>query len=253
MRTLILISLLLAVPAGVASAQVGGTTATQREAAEARAQGHFQAGSLYFSGGDYENALTEFEAAYRDSGRPRLQYNIFLCQERLGQLPAAIVSLESYLASAGEIEDRDALTERLGHMRERQQRLAETAPRDPLQTSASERTSTPPPATANVDRGAGPAVAIAGFSVAAAGLISFAIFGGLTLSEDGRLDSCSPACAPSQTDAIGTYALLSDISAAVALTGAIVGIIGLLLPAPKASSTARLRLFPAGAAYRVEF
>jgi tetratricopeptide (TPR) repeat protein len=257
MRTVTLaLLLLLAAPLGLASAQAAEMTATQREAAEARAQGHFQAGSLYFSSGDYENALTEFEAAYADSGRARLRYNIFLCQERLGQLPAAIASLESYLASAGEIEDRDALTERLGHLRERQERAAATVPSDPQQTRAPDSRAPDPAALQPVDttdRGAGPAVAIAGFSVAAAGLISFGIFGGLTLSEDGRLDSCSPTCTASQTDAIGTYTLLSDIGAAVALTGAIVGIIGLLLPAPKSSSTARVRLSPAGVGYLVEF
>ena len=199
--------------------------AQDTSAAEARALVHYQSGEIHFERGNYERALEDFAAAYEESQRPGLLYNMFLCHERLGQPDEAITNLEAYLARAGELENRDVLAERLANLRAR--RDAQRSP-GPTTQSTTEATD------ASNDSGPGELLAITGFSVAALGLVSFAIFGGLTLAEDARLDAnCPGSC---DTSAIGTYALVADLSAALALTGAIVGVVGLFLPRPSPSA-----------------
>lgn len=96
-----------------------GATA-QQSAGDQEAQIHFQSGRLHYERGDYEQALTEFQSAHSLSGRPALLYNIYLCQQSLGQNAAAAATLERYLAE-GEItaQERPTLEARLENLRRR--------------------------------------------------------------------------------------------------------------------------------------
>ena len=92
-------------------------------------------------------------------------------------------------------------------------------------------------------------VAIAGFSVAGVGLIAGAITGGLSLSTAGDIDEmCMPNCPESFRDDYDTglaLAHVSTVSFAVAGAGAVVGVVGLLLPGPAVGGDrAQLRVGP---------
>lgn len=216
------------------------TAAQVDESADARARAHFSAATAYYDEGDYAQAVVEFRAAYDLSQRAGLLYNVYLCEERLGHLAEAITALEGYLASDAAIDNRPTLESRLTHLRERQAAGESTVEEEPeTHVAASEP---------NV-------VAIAGFSVAALGVVGFAVFGPLTLAEDGRLrGSCSPACSSSETELIGATSIASDVSLGVALAGAVVGVIGLVLPVHTSGETsARLRLGPASASLEGSF
>ena len=92
---------------------------------EPAAGGEDQARTLYEEGdsayraGRYEEAIDRFSKAYELSKRPELQFNLANAYERLGQLAAAIRSLETYQVAApvgerADIQRRiDALKKRL--------------------------------------------------------------------------------------------------------------------------------------------
>lgn len=90
------------------------------------ARTHYEAGSSYYQQGRYEEALREFEEAYRLSSEGRravLHYNIGLAHERLGHLTEAIEELRLYLEGAPNADDAEIVTER---MRTLQNRLDST-------------------------------------------------------------------------------------------------------------------------------
>ncbi|MCA9536980.1 MAG: tetratricopeptide repeat protein, partial [Myxococcales bacterium] len=101
-------------------------TATQAFAqpdVDERARVHFTSGRAYFDSGDYARALQEFQQAYALSHREELHYNLFLCQERIGNVSEAIRELEAFLATNP--PDRALLEPRLAALRTRQQHEAE--------------------------------------------------------------------------------------------------------------------------------
>jgi tetratricopeptide (TPR) repeat protein len=201
--------------------RAAGQDAPDQDAGDRRARQHFQSATAYFETGDYESALREFRASYAQSPRPQLLYNIFLCQERLGELDGAIESLRGYLAS-DDVENRDVLEQRLRHLEERRTR-AEAGPEEP---------EGPAPSAPAADGGAGPpGWAIASLVVAGVGLIGFGVAGAIVLSEDGSLSACKPSCAAGDVGTIEAAGIIADVSAGVALVAAAVGIIGLLLGA----------------------
>jgi tetratricopeptide (TPR) repeat protein len=90
------------------------------------ARTHYEAGSAYYQQGRYEEALREFEEAYRLSSEGRravLHYNIGLAHERLGHLTDAIDALRRYLEGSPNADDAEIVTER---MRTLQARLDST-------------------------------------------------------------------------------------------------------------------------------
>lgn len=234
---------------------VASTAAAQDDAeADQHARAHFAAASAYYGEGDYERALVEFRSAYAGSGRAALLYNIYLCEERLAHLAQAIEALEGYLASDAEIANRATLETRLGHLRERLAQGETTT--DAQEVTTTTAAPSPPPPVAPPPSSGPSALAIAGFAVAGVGLVSFAVFGALTLSEADRLHgACSPNCTSSDTSLIGATGIVSDVSAAVALAGAVLGVIGLVVGNGGSSeaTTATLRIGPTGGSAEVHF
>ncbi len=191
----------------------------QESASDREARAHFEAARLHFDRGAYEEAQREFEAAYELSHRAELLYNLYLSAERLGDFDAAIGYLERYLSEGAPDDERRAhLTPRLDNLRERH---ARTTPEEPSHEVATET----PPASAPRATSSGDLLPAAiAFGVAGAGLMTFAIVGGLALAEDDALaGSCGVACTPAQLDTLGTLTLVADIGWVTALVAAVTG------------------------------
>src|SRR5260370_32726938 len=68
------------------------------EAAQARA--HYEAAQHYYDRGAYDQAIVEFEAAYRLKPHPNVLYNIAQAYERLLDYGRSVRYFERYLADA---------------------------------------------------------------------------------------------------------------------------------------------------------
>ena len=68
--------------------------------AEMAAREDFAAGEAAYNRGDYATAIEAWQKAYASDPRPRIQYNIYQAQERLGDLAAAAEALQRYLDEA---------------------------------------------------------------------------------------------------------------------------------------------------------
>jgi tetratricopeptide (TPR) repeat protein len=89
------------------------------------ARAHFLSGQSYFDEGRYADALHEFHEAYVISQRPGFQFNIGVCEEKLGHTDAAIAAFERYLKEAPNAPDRATVELRLRDLRG--QRIVKTA------------------------------------------------------------------------------------------------------------------------------
>ena len=218
-----------------------------------RARLHFESGASYYEAGEYEDALREFQRAYELSHRPQLFYNISLSYQNLGNLEEAANFLERYLAEVAEIENRANLEIRLRNLRERIARGAagagDTTPAETetetaetgsaaeteTETASATETETASASTAEAGQGEGGGVnvpAIAGFSVAAVGLVTAAIFGPLTIAENSSLSgSCGAtrSCTDSELSTMRSFAVVTDVALGVSLAGAVVGVIFLVV------------------------
>jgi tetratricopeptide (TPR) repeat protein len=90
------------------------------------ARARFLSGQSYFDEGRFGDALNEFREAYRISRVPGFQYNIAVCEEKLGHADAAAVAFERYLREAPMAPDRANVEVHLRALRGR--RLTETRP-----------------------------------------------------------------------------------------------------------------------------
>src|SRR5690242_7503590 len=81
------------------------------------ARAHFLSGQSYFDEARYADALHEFHEAYAISHRPGFQYNIGVCEERLGHTDAAIAGFERYLKEAPNAPDRATVEAKLRDLR----------------------------------------------------------------------------------------------------------------------------------------
>jgi tetratricopeptide (TPR) repeat protein len=218
------------------------TADAQETSADERARIHFQSGREYYANGDYESALRDFRAAYELSHREGLLFNIYLSEERVGQFGAAASTLERYLTSDEVSEtDRPQLEARLVHLRERaaqEERAAEErAARDEHDAEErSARESREGMTSGEEGSGAGPDAsdtgpalpAIVAWSVGAAGLVAFGVFGGLALAEDSRLASDCGAdrgrsCPDASLGTLHAFAAVADVGWIVALAGGLTG------------------------------
>ncbi|MFO0681348.1 MAG: tetratricopeptide repeat protein [Sandaracinus sp.] len=212
--------------------------AQEASATDTEARLHFEAARSHFERGAYEEALREFQAAYELSHRADLLYNLYLCAERIGELDQAIDYLDRYLHEGAPAADlRTQLEARLVNMHERRDaRQAQTA-----QASDDTASQTPPPPATTTRPGDIVPAAIA-FGVAGAGLLTFAIFGGLALAEDGSLaSSCGTSCSDAQLANLGVYVAVADAGWITAAVGAAAGLVLLFtvgMPSEQATSTA---------------
>jgi tetratricopeptide (TPR) repeat protein len=109
------------------------------QAADAEARKHFQIGKLLLDSGRFQEATTEFEAAYKLSGRPQLLYNLYIAYRDAGNVDKAIESLRGYLDKVPDAPDRINLTARLASLEEQRKRQLEQAERARLASEEAER------------------------------------------------------------------------------------------------------------------
>lgn len=101
------------------SGQLGGSAAWAQArpapAADAQAQAReaFERGRIHYDNGEFDQASSAFEDAYRLSGRDGLLYNLYLAYRDANQPEKAAEALRSYLAKVKVIENRAQLEARL--------------------------------------------------------------------------------------------------------------------------------------------
>jgi hypothetical protein len=96
------------------AAAAPATNDSDRQAARAL----LDAGTIAFRQLRYEDALENFQQAYKLTHDPLLLFNIGLTYERLFRLPEAVKALEGYLAAMPDAPNRPAAEERIRVMRE---------------------------------------------------------------------------------------------------------------------------------------
>jgi tetratricopeptide (TPR) repeat protein len=105
----------------------------QAGADDERAESHFHAATSHFEEESFEEALREFEAAYRLSGRPELLYNVALTRERLGRWEEAADTYDRFIEAAPDHPAVETARERRDRARRRAEAGAARQPpgRDP--------------------------------------------------------------------------------------------------------------------------
>ena len=82
----------------VSLASTSARAASSEKEREARA--HFQSGETHFKAGEYEEALTEYQAGYDAKPLPGFLVNIGQCQRRLGDLKGARATYQKFVLVA---------------------------------------------------------------------------------------------------------------------------------------------------------
>lgn len=119
---------ILALLCGTAAYAQEAEPADQAADADAQARQLYENGATLYDEGRYEQAITAFEASYELSGRHPLLLNIANAQERLGQLDAAVDTLNDYRIYA-DADTQVTLERRIRVLEERiAERPAEPAP-----------------------------------------------------------------------------------------------------------------------------
>jgi hypothetical protein len=223
------------------SAEAASHAPTHAELAEARHS--FDVATHAFESGDYETAVSEFRTALELSGAADLYFNIYLSEERAGNLQEAADALDQYL-QRGTIDDeqRHLLEGRLERLRSRvaARTPAPAAPEEPQTLLASpiataptpEATPEPTPEPSPPPPPPGPPEAAIGVLIATGVfLVGFGVFGSLSLVENDRLaNSCGSNhgryCPPSSTSTLFIYDVAADVSW---IGAAALGVIDLVL------------------------
>ena len=122
-------------------------TQVQAQTDDERARMHFQSGRSYFDQGRYEDAVREWQQAYRLSNRTVLLVNIATAQERIFQFSDAIRSLERYLSVGGaEAEqNRTTIQERITNLRGLRDRMEANQNNTPPDQPPPDQPPPPPP------------------------------------------------------------------------------------------------------------
>jgi Tfp pilus assembly protein PilF len=225
--------------------------AAQGDVETERARGHFQAGSSYFEEGDYESAIREFQRAYDLSRRAGLLYNLALSHERLGHYAEAAQLLRRYLSEDAEIPNRTALERRAERLEARARGETPPPAADPTDPTQPPNATTP-----ETTEGGGaplPIGSIISFSIAGAGLILYAIAGGVALSGYSALETgcgATTSCTESEVSDVRTMAAVADVGLGVAAVGAAAGAILLVveLSSSGGSQASNVRVSPVASA-----
>jgi tetratricopeptide (TPR) repeat protein len=133
-------------------AHAQGGRADRRAREQARA--HVQRATTHYNLGRFEQALTEYTAAYEAFAAPLLLFNIGQCHRNLGNHERAVFFLESFLREATEItpEQRQLADELL---RESQTALRAQAPQQDPEPADPEPEPTEPEVEARVEASIG--------------------------------------------------------------------------------------------------
>lgn len=216
-----------------------GVATVSAQPVDAIAQAHVEAGASDFEMRDYAGALREFERAYELSPSAALLYDLYAAHERLGHVAEAAKYLDAYLRSAEEVEHRKALETRLANLKHLLElgHATEPAAEQPLPAPLLHRDThlhRDAQGTRASERGA-PEVserlvqALAFFTVAGAGGVTFAVAGGLALKEDKALaGSCGSdagrTCSDDDVSGLRRRSMVADIGLGLLTVGSLVGV-----------------------------
>lgn len=255
--------------AGLALATLCWLTPTAAQAQDsvpedpvARARVYFEAAMAYFDEGEYERAIPQFERALDLTTAPEILYNLYISHERIAEFDKATVYLRTYLSVAGDIDDRVQLQARLEALERRARRSerdeaedeseGDPSPVRELPADAQPRTAAdaPPPVTGGgTDEGSvvGPVVS---FVVAGAGLVALAVGGALALKRDSDLASecgelAGRTCGDDDVAPLRRASIAADVGLGVAVAGALVGTLLLLLGRSGSDDSESVGLAPA--------
>ncbi len=191
------------------------------------------AASAAFEAGDYEVAVTEFEAAYALNGDPSFLFNIGRVHEEAGQLEKALSHYERFVVEPGvSLEHRKLAHERilvLGPIvnSARDKASDEESPGD-LEARSPEPTPSPSPGDTGNDPPRGQRLVITGAvltGLGAASLIVGGVFAGLSARDVDRVDS---APTPERRDELESSAVRNaTIGDAMLISGGVVTAAGL--------------------------
>jgi tetratricopeptide (TPR) repeat protein len=185
---------------------------------EAGARQHFERALELYRAGRYAEALEELKAsATLDPNGKDLFFNLALVQEKLGQLPDAIASLEHFRALETDVAERERARLTIDRLRGAQQ-AAETA------RSKAAACPEPAPPMAPASPRYPNAILIAAASTAVVSLIVGTVFGIKALSDDVDDVSTSASLSVGQLRERGRRAereaLVADIAFAVSAASA---------------------------------
>jgi hypothetical protein len=85
----------------------------------AQAKARFKRGTILYRQARYREAIAEFRAAYRLRPHGVLHFNIAQCQEKLGDIPAALTSYHDYLREVPGAEDRETVQRAISNLEAR--------------------------------------------------------------------------------------------------------------------------------------
>jgi hypothetical protein len=191
-----------------------------------RARELYLRGDRLYAEGRYEDAVAAFRESYELSRQPALQFNLANAYERLGRYEEAMAALRAYAPHAPEY-DRDTIARRIRALEVRVEQPSTSAEPDPGEPSVTPRSSVDlSPAPAGRRRISVPGLVLVGVGVAA--LVAAGIFGALSLSAHGDLESACPTgvCSDAvrnDVDRERTFALVADIGFIVGGLAALVG------------------------------
>ena len=113
------------------------------------AREHFRTGQERYAAGDYEGALREMEAARMIRAVPDFDYNIALCNEKLGRLQDAINAFKVFIAESIDMKAITDAQERIKGLQARidAQKAAETANAARAAATSPARPAAPTPAS----------------------------------------------------------------------------------------------------------
>lgn len=232
------------------STGVGSAQEPEESLEEEQARAHFQAGSLAFSRGRFEDALVEFEKAHALSQRPKLLYNIAVAADRLRRDERALEAFQLYLQQVPDAAERAEVEARIVVLRDAVQRAsAERATRETTAAPPRVDSSAPDgneatapqvdvtPTRASHSNTAPLALMIGGGAIAVTGGVLL----GLALADKGAVES--PDDGVRLEDIEGAHdrvPLFSGLGATLLGVGVVatgIGVIWLVTSAPEAAPT----------------
>lgn len=131
----------------VPTATVTTRASAQAESSDDAARRHFRLGQAHYENGEFAEAATEFDEAYRLSQRPQLLYNVYVAYRDAGDMPHAAHALRLYLELVTDAENGTQLRARLVAM----ERVLASSGTTTTTTTDTATTTTETPTTTTTD------------------------------------------------------------------------------------------------------
>jgi tetratricopeptide (TPR) repeat protein len=203
-----------------AAAARGDEEATVRAARQ-----HYLKGAALFDLERYDDAITEYEAAYQAKNDPSLLFNIAQAHRKAHHLEPAIHFYQAYLARDPDTEDRARIEQRITELQSQLPAAAKATATAATATANTPAAATRAPRPARAKLGAGVAVGVAGVGLAIGGIVLTALSGHaanqLTAANNGHAAYDPRLYSTYQNDATSGGVMLGIGAGALATGGAL--------------------------------